>query len=146
MSPARAHRLITLGLAITLAIAGAAAAAGSKGTDAQLDFGIKMAKRGLWNEALFRFSRVLKERPGDPRVLNNMAVAYEAIGQFDKALEHYKLALERDSANRELRRNYAQFVEFYQGLKPQAEDEAATEREEAAKPEPEESANGGAAP
>ena len=98
------------------------AEAAEKDLNSQFEFGIRMAKRGLWNEALFRFSRVLKERPGDPRALNNMAVAYEAIGQFDKALEHYKLALEKDSANRDLRRNYAQFVEFYQGLKPESKD------------------------
>jgi len=84
----------------------------------QLRFGIDMAKRGLWNEALFRFSKVLETRPGDVRVLNNMAVAYEAIGEFDLALEHYKRALEGDSGNRDLRRNYAQFVEFYESLRP----------------------------
>ena len=91
--------------------------------DDQLSFGIDMARRGLWNEALFRFSRVLKERPGDVRVLNNMAVAYEAIGMFDQALEHYKRALEGDSSNRELRRNYAQFVEFYESLRPKEKSE-----------------------
>lgn len=85
-----------------------------------------MAKRGLWNEAIFRFSRVSKERPGDVRVLNNMAVAYEAIGQFDRALEHYKRALEGDSSNRDLRRNYAQFIEFYENLRPKTDDEAET--------------------
>ena len=115
-----------LGMAVVAALcwsSGPAEAAKGSRADSQLDFGIQMAKRGLWNEALFRFSRVLAERPGDARVLNNMAVAYEAIGQFDKALEHYKLALERDSSNRELRRNYAQFVEFYQGLKPDSGDD-----------------------
>jgi len=85
-----------------------------------------MAKRGLWNEAIFRFSRVSKERPGDVRVLNNMAVAYEAIGQFDQALEHYKRALAGDSSNRDLRRNYAQFIEFYESLRPKTDDEAET--------------------
>ncbi len=115
-----------------------ASAAERKQAGSQLEFGISMAKRGLWNEALFRFSRVLNERPGDPRVLNNMAVAYEAIGEFDQALEHYKLALEKDSANRELRRNYAQFLEFYQSLKPETpESGAGEEAGEAAPAEPE---------
>lgn len=100
-----------------------ARAAKSDTADAQLSFGIEMARRGLWNEAIFRFSRVLKERPGDVRVLNNVAVAYEAIGEFDMALEHYKRALEGDSSNRDLRRNYAQFVEFYENLRPKTDDE-----------------------
>ncbi len=102
------------------------AEAAKNALDAQLAFGIEMAKRGLWNEAIFRFSRVSKERPGDVRVLNNMAVAYEAIGQFDQALEHYKRALAGDSSNRDLRRNYAQFIEFYESLRPKTDDEAET--------------------
>lgn len=119
-------------LALAAGVLAPAAHAAGKGAAEQLEFGIRMAKRGLWNEALFRFNRVLEERPGDPRVLNNIAVAYEATGQFDLALEHYKKALERDSANRELRRNYAQFVEFYQGQKPDKESAS-----EAASPESE---------
>ena len=102
------------------------AEAAKNALDAQLAFGIEMAKRGLWNEAIFRFSRVSKERPGDVRVLNNMAVAYEAIGQFDQALEHYKRALAGDSSNRDLRRNYAQFIEFYESLRPKTDDESET--------------------
>ena len=113
--------LLVVALAF-VALPAMAAKGGEK--NAQLAFGIEMAKRGLWNEALFRFSRVLKERPGDVRVLNNMAVAYEAIGEFDLALEHYKRALEGDSSNRELRRNYAQFVEFYESLRPKTDEDA----------------------
>jgi Tfp pilus assembly protein PilF len=138
-------RLIALGTVALLAamcFLPSPTQASGKSVDSQMEFGIRMAKRGLWNEALFRFSRVLKERPGDPRVLNNMAVAYEAIGQFDKALEHYKSALERDSSNRDLRRNYAQFVEFYQGLKPESKD---AEPAEPAEPDTEEDASDGAA-
>ncbi|MCP4204456.1 MAG: tetratricopeptide repeat protein [bacterium] len=112
-------------------------------TDSQLAFGIQMAKRGLWNEALFRFSRVLKERPGDVRVLNNMAVAYEAIGEFELALEHYKRALEGDSANKELRRNYAQFVEFYESLRPKTDDEPKADESADESGEGEANGNGG---
>ncbi len=92
--------------------------------DEQLAFGVKMAKRGLWSEALFRFRQAEKAQPGNPRVLNNLAVAYEAVGLFDQALETYKEALKADSANRELRRNYARFIEFYQAFKPDEEPEA----------------------
>ncbi len=87
--------------------------------DSQLSFGVDMAKRGLWSEALFRFRQAEKAQPGDPRVLNNLAVAYEAVGLFDEALETYKSALKADPANRELRRNYARFIEFYQAFKPE---------------------------
>ncbi len=85
---------------------------------AQLSFGVKMAQRGLWAEALFRFKRARLKDPGNPRVLNNLAVAYEALGNFDKALELYQQAIKSDSTNKELKRNYSRFVEFYRSFKP----------------------------
>jgi tetratricopeptide (TPR) repeat protein len=84
----------------------------------QLEFGVKMARRGLWSEALFRFERAALEDPGNPRILNNLAVANEAVGNFDQALELYRQAVELDPASPELKRNYARFVEFYQSFRP----------------------------
>lgn len=126
--------LATAFVLLLLPSSGPVWAAGKDRLDEQLEFGIKMAKRGLWSEALFRFSKVLESRPGDVRILNNMAVAYEAIGEFDLALEYYKRALEGDSGNRDLRRNYAQFVEFYESLRPEDPNaaEASSTSEEAA--------------
>ncbi|HYQ83120.1 MAG TPA: tetratricopeptide repeat protein [Rubrobacter sp.] len=91
----------------------------------QLAFGVDMAKRGLWSEALFRFHQAERMEPNNPRVYNNLAVAYEATGDFDKALEYYQRALRASPENRELRANYARFVEFYQGFKPQDQKEGA---------------------
>lgn len=87
-------------------------------TPAQLDFGVEMARRGLWSEALFRFKRAHELNPSDARILNNMAVAYEALGQFDNALRHYQDAVKADPTNRDLKRNYARFVEFYRAFRP----------------------------
>jgi len=106
----------------------------------QLAFGVKMAKRGLWSEALFRFRQAEKTQPGNPRVLNNLAVAYEAVGLFEEALETYKGALAADPANKELRRNYARFIEFYQAFKPEEPEEEIRQQEIPAaleRPEPE---------
>jgi tetratricopeptide (TPR) repeat protein len=84
----------------------------------QVEFGVDMAQRGLWSEALFRFRQA--EKLGDTRasVLNNIAVAYEALGLFDQAEEYYKKGLEQDPRNVGLKRNYSRFVEFYQSFKP----------------------------
>jgi len=87
----------------------------------QLQFGVDMARRGLWNEALFRFKRALVTRPGDPEILNNIAVGYEALGLFEEALETYKEALVASPNNRSLRANYSRFLEFYQSFKPAEE-------------------------
>ena len=130
-------------LALMLCSVFVASSAGAKapkapGVDSQIDFGVKMAKRGLWNEALFRFRQASHLRVDDPKILNNVAVAYEATGQYDAALETYQKALKVSPGNRDLRANYSRFVEFYQSFKPDksAEDLAAEQAEEAEEAEP----------
>ena len=99
----------------------------SKRAHDQVAFGVNMAGRGLWNEALFRFKQAEKTQPGNSRILNNLAVAYEAVGLFDEALGYYKRALKADSSSREVKRNYSRFVEFYQAFKPDEEDSEKSE-------------------
>jgi len=99
-----------------LLVGGAARAASP--VSEQLEFGVEMARRGLWNEALFRFNQAEGLDPNNPRILNNLAVAYEAVGQFEKALEIYQGAIRLAPGNADLKRNYAQFLEFYQGFRP----------------------------
>ncbi len=101
--------------------------------EAQLAFGVEMAKRGLWSEALFRFKQANRKNPGNSRILNNLAVAYEALGNFEKALDFYQEAIRSDPGNRELKRNYSRFVEFYRAFKP-VESEQVAARQPAAPP------------
>jgi tetratricopeptide (TPR) repeat protein len=113
----------SLVVVVALAIPSAAWAGDADGPDLdkEISFGVKMAKRGLWSEALFRFKRAAEQRPNEAKILNNLAVAYEAVGQYDNALLAYKEALKADSTNRELKRNYSRFIEFYQAYKPAGE-------------------------
>lgn len=101
----------------------------SQVTDAkeQVTFGVKMARRGLWSEALFRFKQARRLDPTNPRVLNNMAVAYEALGHFDKALETYQEAVRLQSTDRDLRKNYSRFVEFYRAFRPDDQKDASVD-------------------
>lgn len=101
-----------------LAIVLCAAKKAPETSSAQLEFGVEMAKRGLWSEALFRFKQAERLSPGEPSILNNLAVAYEALGRFDKALDYYQRAIKADRTNRELKRNYSRFIEFYRAFKP----------------------------
>ena len=83
----------------------------------QLEFGVQMAEQGLWNEAVFRFEQARTLAPRDVRVLNDLAVAYEAVGRFDDALKTYRSALEVEADQRRVRQNYTRFLEFYQSYK-----------------------------
>jgi tetratricopeptide (TPR) repeat protein len=105
----------SLFLAVVLAACGSRYGRSDK-PSSQLAFGVEMARRGLWSEALFRFHQAEGLDPRNPRVLNNLGVAYEATGEYDKALGYYKQALQIDPNNRELRANYGRFVEFYQAF------------------------------
>jgi tetratricopeptide (TPR) repeat protein len=78
----------------------------------QLDFGVQAARMNLWREALFRFERAVKLNPEDAMARNNLAVAYEGIGEFDKARAAYLEALRLDKSNQYIQKNYSRFTEF----------------------------------
>ena len=100
------------GAALLLAAASSAdaptASRPSRLVEADIQHGAEMALRGLWREALFRWDRALGDRPGDPRLLNNIAVACEALGQMDRAREMYSRAAEL-SRDRKIGANYELF-------------------------------------
>jgi len=79
---------------------------------AQDNFGVQMAKMNLWREAMFRFERAIEINPGDAQAHNNLAVAYEANGDFEKARKEYLEALKLDRTNPYIQKNYSRFVEF----------------------------------
>jgi len=114
-APLRA--LAVLSLAVLGVGCGSAPASSRGALEDQLAFGVEMAQRGLWSEAMFRFERAREVAPADRRVLNNLAVSYEAVGRFDDALATYKSALDAAPADRKLRQNYTRFLEFYQGFR-----------------------------
>ena len=79
---------------------------------AQDNFGVQMARLNLWREAMFRFERAIEINPGDAQAHNNLAVAYEANGDFEKARKEYLEALKLDRTNPYIQKNYSRFVEF----------------------------------
>jgi Tfp pilus assembly protein PilF len=90
----------------------------------QWQFGVDMASRGLWSEALFRFEQARRIEPEHPKLLSNIAVAHEALGLFEEALNYYQQALRLDPRERDVRRNYSRFVEYYQNFKGDTAEEA----------------------
>ena len=83
----------------------------------QDNFGVRMAKMNLWREAMFRFRRAVEINPTDAMAHNNLAVAYEATGDFDAAAKEYREALKLDRSNQYIQKNYSRYVEFIQRSK-----------------------------
>jgi Tfp pilus assembly protein PilF len=90
-------------------------------SETQRQFGVRMAKMNLWREAMFRFKRAVEIEPDDAMAHNNLAVAYEANGEFDGAMKEYREALRLDRSNQHIQKNYSRFVEFNQKSKKRQE-------------------------
>jgi len=120
-------RLFAL-VAAALALACASGGGASRSADDEVREGVRVAQLGYWQEALFRFERARDAAPADVTVLNNLAVAQEALGRYDDALATYKSALQKEPKNNVIRKNYARFAEFFtsyaRGAKPKGDDGA----------------------
>ncbi|MGH9163542.1 MAG: tetratricopeptide repeat protein [Vicinamibacteraceae bacterium] len=79
---------------------------------AQVEFGILMAQKGLWKEALYRWERAVQIDPTYAAAYNNLAVAYEHVGAFGKARQAYERALELEPKNVHIEQNYDLFREI----------------------------------
>ncbi len=67
-------------------------------------------KQNLWKEAVYRWSEVVRLSPEDYKAHNNLAIAYEAIGLYDKAEKEYKIALKLSNNDEYIKRNYGNFI------------------------------------
>ena len=78
----------------------------------QVEFGISVAQRGLWREAIYRWQRATEIDPSYAAAYNNLAVAFEHEGDFDKARKSYEKAVELDRDNALIKQNYELFKEI----------------------------------
>jgi Tfp pilus assembly protein PilF len=78
----------------------------------QVEFGIEVAQRGLWKEAIYRWERATQLDPTYVAAFNNLAVAYEREGQLEKARTAYEKALALQPNNALIRQNYDLFKEI----------------------------------
>jgi len=103
-------------LTILLLLAGTSAAplAADARTDAkkQVQFGIAVAQRGLWREAIYRWERAVQIAPKYAEALNDLAIAYEHEGDLEKARVAYEKALELEPNNTLIKQNYELFKEI----------------------------------
>ena len=117
LSPLRA----TLSIAQSFAFAAACTALLSASpsfadarTDAktQVEFGINVAQRGLWREAIYRWEKATEIDPSYAAAFNDLAIAYEHEGQLDKARKAYEKALALAPNDAQIRQNYELFKEI----------------------------------
>jgi Tfp pilus assembly protein PilF len=103
-----------LALALFLALASAPTAWAEQRGQAkeQVEFGIQVAQRGLWKEAIYRWERAAQLDPTYAAAFNNLAVAYEHEGQLGKARDAYEKAIALEPNNALVRQNYDLFKEI----------------------------------
>lgn len=78
----------------------------------QVEFGINVAQRGLWREAIYRWEKAVEVDPRYAAAFNDLAIGYEHEGQLDKARKAYEKALELEPNNSQIRQNYELFKEI----------------------------------
>jgi Flp pilus assembly protein TadD len=78
----------------------------------QVEFGINVAQRGLWREAIYRWEKAVELDPTYAAAFNDLGIAYEHEGQLDKARKAYEKALALDPNNANIRQNYDLFKEI----------------------------------
>lgn len=72
------------------------------GSSGQVDYyqeGVELLADGKYHEALTSFRLALKEAPGDPVVLQQIAIAYTRIGMTDEAAKTYRHVLQKNPSS-----------------------------------------------
>ena len=93
MSMRHRPRSVPLATAAAALLIGILARAETTDVTELLRFGTEMARDGNWREAKFRWERALREDPTDARLLNNLAIAEEALGEPAQAKDLYEKAI-----------------------------------------------------
>lgn len=88
----------------------------------QMHFGIKAAQSNLWNEAIFRWKRVLEDNPNSAAAHNNLAVAYEKQGLLEEAEKEYEAAIRIAPNNKYVQSNYDNFKRRARNMKEEKDE------------------------
>src|SRR5207245_9977079 len=78
---------------------------GRSDAKAEVEFGINVAQRGLWREAIYRWEKAVEIDPTYAAAFNDLAIAYEHEGQLEKAREADEKAREIAPSNSQIPQN-----------------------------------------
>jgi Tfp pilus assembly protein PilF len=112
--------ILRIALCAAVALLSALPALADARSDAkeQVSFGISVAQRGLWREAIYRWEKAVQIDPSYAAAHNDLAIAYEHEGQLDKARKAYEKALELQPDNLQIRQNFELFKEINDRTSP----------------------------
>ena len=117
------QRRVALALGIsTLGAQAALAAAAGLSQDQALRFAADMAVQGNWREADYRWRQLAAVDASNANVTNNLAVAAEAVGRFDEALELYDKAVALTGSDARIVLNQTRARRLYEELRQDRED------------------------
>ncbi len=103
------YKKLTFYLVVLLIFVISLSSCARKFTDSQLLFGIQAARQDLWDEAIFRWKKVILSDPNSAAAHNNLAVAYEKKGLWEEAKNEYEIALKLSPGNSHIKANYQNF-------------------------------------
>lgn len=98
----------------------------SMGVKQTMRFAADMAGRGNWREAKYRWESVKQDQPDNPRLLNNLAVAAEVLGDLDEARQQYDRALALAGGDLRIEDNRRRFMRVLEERAEGKEDLAAS--------------------
>jgi Flp pilus assembly protein TadD len=104
--------LLLAGAAVAGLTATPVLADGRSSAREQVEFGINVAQRGLWREAIYRWEKATELDPTYAAAFNDLGIAYEHEGQLDKARKAYEKAIALEPNNANIRQNYDLFKEI----------------------------------
>lgn len=107
-------------VALTFLAASPAFADARSDARTQVAFGMNVAQRGLWREAIYRWEKAVEIDPTYASAYNDLAIAYEHEGELAKAKKAYLKALDLDPNNAQIRQNYELFKEIDDRIKQPA--------------------------
>jgi Tfp pilus assembly protein PilF len=108
MSP----RVVAVAALLCVGLAAPALAEQRSEAKEQVEFGIQVAQRGLWREAIYRWERATQLDPTYAAAFNNLAIAYEQEGELEKARGAYEKALSLEPDNALIKQNFDLFREI----------------------------------
>jgi hypothetical protein len=103
---------------------------------ATMRFAADMARDGNWREALYRWSHLSTILPRNARLLNNLAVAHEALGETAEAAVWYDEAAALAPKDERIASNRARFTSWQQAARTDAADGVPPSRVEPSREQP----------